>query len=114
MHSLVVLHSLRVKLLQDCLVLGKQCTFLLLDNSSYTLFLQLLCSKLLNLVFALLLVDSQFFLPKSLDLSFMFKFTHASSLGIHLLKTFVFCKFFHKLALKFIFHPFLLSCSFSL
>ena len=104
MHSIVVLHSLRVILLQNCLMLSEQRTFLLLDNVLNALFFQSLGSEFLHLCFALLLINSQFFLPKSLNLSFMLKFTHAASLGIHLLEPFILCEFFHQLAFKFILH----------
>ena len=78
---------------QDCLMLGQKSLLFLFDDATLTLFFCCLEVLLGLLGLALGLVDSELFLPQTLDFPLVFKLTHASSLGVHLLKSVIFCKF---------------------
>lgn len=75
---------------QDRLMLGQKALLLLFDDATLTL-LFLCLEVLLGLLgLALGLVDSELLLPQALDFPLVFKLTHTSSLGVHLLQSVVF------------------------
>lgn len=111
-HVLAV--SLRVVLLEDGGVLGQETLLLLLDDGALTNFFLLLELLLGLLESALLLVDSQLFLPQALDFALVLQLAHASSLSVHLLQSLVLCELFHQLALELFLHTFLLLCALGL
>lgn len=53
------------------------------------------------------LVDRQLFLPETLNLTLMLLFTHAATLGVHLLESLVFGELLHEFELELFFHALL-------
>lgn len=101
-------------LLQDSSVFSQEPLLLDFDDGFLTFLLLSLKLLLSKLSLTLLLVNSKFLLPEAFDLSLVFQFAHAASLGIHLLQTVILGKLLHKLALELLFHAFLFLSSFSL
>ena len=101
-------------LLQDGGVLGQEPLLLLLYDCALTSFLLSLKLLLGELSLALLLVNRQLLLPKSLDLALVFQFTHAAPLSVHLLKPVILSELLHQLALELFLHAFLLFSPLSL
>lgn len=105
---------LGVMLLKDGGVLSQQSSFLDVDDISLTTLFLLFKLLLGKFGLALLLVDSKLFLPKALDFSLMFEFTHAASLRIHLLESVILGELLHQLALELFLHASLLFSTLSL
>ena len=114
--GLGVVHGrgLRVVLLEDFSMLSQQSLFLHLNNRHLSELFLLLSHTLLLLNFTLSSVDLESVLPETLDLTLVFKLTHTSLLGVHLLETLILSKLSHQLVLEFVFKSLLFSSAFSL
>ena len=77
---------------QDRLMFGQQALLLLFDDGTLTLLFGSFEFLLGLLGLALGFVDSELLLPQTLDFPLVFKLTHTSSLGIHLLQSVVLCE----------------------
>jgi len=95
-------------------MLSQQSLFLALDYLQFTGFFCLLLSSFNKLYFTVGTIDCQFLLPETLNLTFMFKLTHAALLCIHLFETFVLCKLHQQLLLEIFFQTLLFSYTLSL
>jgi hypothetical protein len=68
---------------------SKESFFFLCNNIALVLLFGLLLSTLLPFLFSLCAIYGKFLLPELLDITFMLQLSHASLLGIHLLKTLI-------------------------
>lgn len=92
-------------------VLADESLALHIDNDGLASLFLFLCASLFELHLSLSSVNSEFFLPQALDLSFVFLFAHSSLLGVHLFKTFILGELLGKLGLELVLHASLFSLS---
>ena len=90
-------------------MLSKQSLFFCCNNISLVLFFGRLLSTLLVFLFSLCAINSKFLLPELLDITLMLQLSHASLLGIHLLKTLILGEFLSHFDLEVFFHSSLFS-----
>ena len=95
-------------------MLSKQSFFFCCNNISLVLFFGLLLSTLLPFLFSLCAINSKFLLPELLDITLMLQLSHASLLGIHLLKTLILGEFLSHFNFEVLFHSSFFSQTLSL
>lgn len=93
---------------------GEKSLLLLFNNVSLVLVEGHLLLSLSELDGALLFVDDELLLPKTLNFTSVFKLTHTSLLLSHLLKTLIFSKLSQQLGLKVLLEALLFSFALSL